>query len=84
VDGTIELERLADVLYTGRPAYGQPNTVIGMFKLVDGGRFAMRVPVRVGQTSVTRIVVQSGLAVGDLVILSDMSQWDNVERVRLR
>jgi hypothetical protein len=55
-----------------------------MFKLIDGGRFAVRVAVRVGQTSVTRIVVQSGLAVGDLVILSDMSQWDNVERVRLK
>jgi hypothetical protein len=84
VDGTIEIERLADVLFTGRPAYGQPNSTIGMFKLIDGGRFAVRVSVRVGQTSVTRIVVQSGLAVGDLVILSDMSQWDNVERVRLK
>jgi multidrug efflux pump subunit AcrA (membrane-fusion protein) len=84
VDGTIEIERLADVLFTGRPAYGQPNSTIGMFKLIDGGRFAVRVSVRVGQTSVTRIVVQTGLVVGDLVILSDMSQWDNVERVRLK
>lgn len=84
VDGTIEIERLELVLFTGRPAYGQPNTTIGMFKLTEGGSYAIRVPVRVGQTSVSTIEIQSGLQVGDQVILSDMSQWDNVERVRLK
>jgi hypothetical protein len=84
VDGTIEIERLELVLFTGRPAYGQPNTTIGMFKLTEGGSYAIRVPVRVGQTSVSTIEIKSGLQVGDQVILSDMSQWDNVERVRLK
>jgi HlyD family secretion protein len=71
-------------LFTGRPAYGQPNTTIGMFRLTEGGSYAIRVPVRVGQTSVSTIEIKSGLQVGDQVILSDMSQWDNVERVRLK
>jgi hypothetical protein len=84
VDGTIEIERLELVLFTGRPAYGQPNTTIGMFKLTEGGSYAIRVPVRVGQTSVNTIEIKSGLQAGDQVILSDMSQWDNLERVRLK
>lgn len=84
VDGTIVIERLARVLYTGRPAYGQPNSTIGMFKVVDGGRFAQRVSVQVGSTSVTNIEIRRGLAQGDMVILSDMSQWDNVDRVKLK
>ena len=84
VDGTIEIERLAQVLYTGRPAYGQPNSTIGMFRLTGDGRYAVRVQVQVGRSSVNTIEVLRGLAVRDSVILSDMSQWDNVERVRLK
>lgn len=84
VDGTIEVARLENVLYTGRPAYGQSNSTIGMFKLTDGGRYAVRVPVQVGQSSVNTIQVIRGLEVGDQVILSDMSQWDNVDRVKLK
>jgi len=84
VDATITLERLSDVLFTGRPAYGQPNSTIGMFKLVEGGRYAVRVPVKVGRTSVNAIEIVQGLAAGDSVILSDMTRYDNVERVRLK
>jgi len=84
VDATITLERLNDVLFTGRPAYGQPNSTIGMFKLVEGGRYAVRIPVKVGRTSVNAIEIVQGLAAGDSVILSDMSRYDNVERVRLK
>lgn len=84
VDATITLERLNDVLYVGRPAYGQPNSTIGMFKLVERGRDAVRIPVKVGRTSVNSIEIVQGLAAGDSVILSDMSRYDNVERVRLK
>lgn len=83
VDATITIERLSDVLYTGRPAFGQPNSTIGLFKLVEGGRYAVRVPVQVGRTSVNAIEIVRGLAAGDSVILSDMSRYDNVERVKL-
>lgn len=84
VDGTIEVERLRNVLYTGRPAYGQPNSTIGMFKVTEGGRYAVRVQVQVGRTSVNAIEIVRGLEKGDLVILSDMSQYDNVDRVRIK
>ena len=84
VDGTIVFERLTRALHTGRPAYGQANSTITMFKVTDGGRYATRVTVQVGSTSVTNIEILRGLAVGDMVILSDMSQWDNVDRVRLK
>jgi HlyD family secretion protein len=84
VDGTIVFERLSRALHTGRPAYGQANSTITMFKVTDGGRYATRVAVQVGSTSVTTIEILRGLAVGDMVILSDMSQWDNVDRVRLK
>jgi multidrug efflux pump subunit AcrA (membrane-fusion protein) len=84
VDATITIERLNDVLFTGRPAYGQPNSTIGMFKLVEGGRYAVRIPVKVGRTSINAIEIVQGLAAGDSVILSDMSRYDNVERVRLK
>ncbi|HJQ66928.1 MAG TPA: HlyD family efflux transporter periplasmic adaptor subunit [Gemmatimonadales bacterium] len=84
VDGTIVFERLSRALHTGRPAYGQANSTITMFKVTDGGRYATRVTVQVGSTSVTNIEIRRGLAVGDMVILSDMSQWDNVDRVRLK
>jgi multidrug efflux pump subunit AcrA (membrane-fusion protein) len=84
VDATITLERLSDVLFTGRPAYGQPNSTIGMFKLVEGGRYAVRVAVKLGRTSVNAVEIVNGLAEGDSVVLSDMSRYDNVERVKLK
>jgi HlyD family secretion protein len=84
VDGTIELERLNDVLHVGRPAYGQPNSTVGLFKVVEQGRAAVRVPVKLGRTSVNTIEIVSGLKKGDIVILSDISQGDSVDRVRLR
>jgi HlyD family secretion protein len=83
VDGTIEIERLPDVIYTGRPAYGQPNSTITLFKLVDGGTYAVRVPVKLGKTSVNQVEVLEGLVPGDEVILSDTSAWDDVDRIRL-
>lgn len=84
VDGTIEIERLNDVLHVGRPAYGQGESTVGLFKLDADGKYATRVPVKLGVSSVTTVQVLSGLKVGDRVITSDMSQWDNVERVKLK
>jgi HlyD family secretion protein len=83
VDGTIQLERLEDVLYVGRPVQGQSDSQVGLFKVVDGGKGAVRVPVKLGRSSVSTIEIVEGLQVGDQVILSDMSQWDAHERVRL-
>jgi len=84
VDGTVEIERLDDVVYVGRPAYGQANSRVGMFKLVEDGNFAVRVNVQLGRSSVNEIEVVEGLQPGEVVILSDMSAWDGYERVRLR
>ena len=84
VDGTIELENLKDVLYVGRPVNGQPESKIGIFKLVDDGSEAVRVNVVLGRASVNTIEVKEGLKVGDKVILSDMSQWDAFDRIRLK
>lgn len=83
VDGTIDLERLENVLYVGRPAFGQENSTISMFKLDATGNGASRVQVKTGRASVNLIELQSGLKEGDTVILSDMSRWDNTDRVRL-
>jgi HlyD family secretion protein len=83
VDGTIEIERLPDVVYTGRPAYGQPNSTITLFKLIDAGAYAVRVPVELGVTSVNQVEIRQGLVPGDEVILSDTSAWDDVDRIRL-
>jgi HlyD family secretion protein len=83
VDGTIELERLADVLHVGRPVQVDAESKVTLFKLVDGGRGAIRVPVRLGRSSVETIEVREGLQVGDQVILSDMSQYDGHDRIRL-
>jgi HlyD family secretion protein len=83
VDGTIELERLSDVVYVGRPAFGQPNTRVSLFKLVKDGKEAVRVQVRLGRTSVNEIEILEGLSVGDQVILSDMSAQDAYDRIRL-
>ncbi len=84
VDGRIELERLEDVLYTGRPAFGQPNSRISLFKLAEGGSLATRVVVRLGGSSVSEIQILEGLAEGDRVILSDMSEWDTADRLELK
>ena len=84
VDGTIELENLKDVLFVGRPVNGQPESKIGIFKLVDDGAEAVRVNIVLGRSSVNTIEIRDGLKVGDKVILSDMSQWDNFDRIRLK
>jgi HlyD family secretion protein len=84
VDGTIDLERLDNVLYVGRPAFGQDNSTISLFKLEGDGRDAIRVPVKVGKSSVNSIQVVEGLHEGDTVVLSDMSRWDNTDRIRLQ
>jgi HlyD family secretion protein len=84
VDGTIEIERLTDVLYVGRPGYGQPESTISLFKVEPDGKHAVRVQVQLGVASVSTIEVRKGLEVGDRVIISDMSQFDNVDRVRLQ
>jgi HlyD family secretion protein len=83
VDGTIVLELLDDVLHVGRPAFGQEKNVVGIFKVLEDGRTAVRVQVRLGRSSVNSIEIVEGLKVGDQVILSDMSAWDGFERVRL-
>ncbi len=82
VDGTIEIERLQDVLHVGRPAYGQPNSRVNMFRLTEN-TIAERVQVELGRASVSRIEVSSGLQRGDQVILSDISQWSDYDRVRM-
>jgi multidrug resistance efflux pump len=83
VDGTIDLERLENVLYVGRPAFGQENSTISLFKLDAAGNGAVRVPVKVGRASVNSIQIIEGLHEGDTVILSDMSRSDNTDRIRL-
>ena len=83
VDGTIDLERLDNVLYVGRPAFGQENSTISLFKLETDGKEASRVPVKVGRESVNSIQIFEGLHEGDTVILSDMSRWDKTDRIRL-
>ena len=84
VEGIIEIARLDNVHYVGRPAYGQAHNTVGLFKLVEGGSHAERVNVRLGQSSVNYIEIIDGLQVGDVVILTDMSQWDAYDRVRIR
>jgi HlyD family secretion protein len=84
VDGTITLERVPNTLFVTRPPYGQAAGTTSLFKLIEGGRFAVRVPVQLGRTSVTTVEVLQGLAAGDRVIVSDMSRWDGVGRVRLK
>ena len=83
VDGTIELEHLDDVIYVGRPAFGQENNTVGMFKLVNGTSEAVRTPVKLGKSSVNTIQIVDGLKPGDQVILSDTSAWDAHDRIRL-
>lgn len=84
VDGTIQLEKLENILYVGRPSLGQEQSTVGLFKVINQSGDAERVQVRLGKSSVNAIEVISGLQEGDKVILSDMSSWDAFERVRLR
>ncbi|HET7440770.1 MAG TPA: efflux RND transporter periplasmic adaptor subunit [Terriglobales bacterium] len=83
VDGTIDLERIADVLYVGRPAFGQEKSTVGIFKLEPDGRAAVRAQVKLGRSSVNTVEILQGLKEGDQVVLSDMSRWDSYDRVRL-
>ena len=84
IDGTIEIERLGKVLHVGRPTYGQANATIGLFKLSADGNEATRVQVKLGRTSANAVEIVSGLRAGDRVILSDMSRFDAVDRVRVK
>jgi HlyD family secretion protein len=84
VEGTVEIERLADILFVGRPVHGEANSTVGLFKVVDDGKEASRVQVQLGRSSVNTVEIVRGLEVGDKVILSDMSAWDNYDRVQLK
>ncbi len=83
VDGTIEIERLANVLYVGRPAFGQPNSEVRLFRVNAADGSANRIPVRLGRSSVNLIEITQGLKEGDQVVLSDTSAWDAYDRIRL-
>jgi HlyD family secretion protein len=84
VDGTIELENLKDVLFVGRPVHGQSDSTISLFKLTNDDAEAVRANVKLGRSSVNTVEILQGLQIGDKVILSDMSQWDTVDRIRLK
>ena len=84
VDGVIELERLNNVLHVGRPTIAQANSPGTVFKLVDNGDYAERVQVKFGRTSVSQVEIVEGLNPGDVIIMSDMSQWDDVDRVKIK
>ena len=84
VDGTIEVERLDGVLHVGRPASGQAESTVALFRLVPGGSEAVRVPVRLGRSSVNTIEIASGLRAGDVVVLSDLSAYEKADRIRIR
>jgi HlyD family secretion protein len=83
VDGTIDLEKMTNVLYVGRPAFGQEQSTVGMFKLEPDGSTAVRAQVKLGRSSVNTVEILQGLKEGDQVVLSDMSRWDNFDRIRL-
>jgi HlyD family secretion protein len=84
VDGTIELERLTDVLFVDRPTYGQANSTVSLFKLTARGDEAVRVTVQLGRNSVNEIEVLEGLQEGDVIILSDLSRVQDADRIRIR
>jgi len=84
VDGNVIIERLEDVIYMGRPTFGQANQQVSIFRVTPDGQYAERVTVRLGTSSVNEIEVREGLRPGDVVILNDMSQWDGYDRVRLK
>jgi len=84
VEGTILIEKLTNVLYVGRPVHGEAHSTVGLFKEVDGGQEAVRANVEIGRTSVSTVEILKGLQVGDVVILSDMSAYDNYSRIRIK
>ena len=84
VDGTVELERIDDALYVGRPLYGQGDATVTLFKVQPGTGYATRVRARFGRTSVNTIEVVEGLSAGDEIILSDTKEWDAFDRLRVR
>jgi HlyD family secretion protein len=84
VVGTIEIERLNDIIYVGRPVFASNQSTVELFKLVEDGRFGIRSRVQLGRSSVSTIEVIEGLTPGDEIILSDMSQWDENDRIRLK
>ncbi|MEZ4586485.1 MAG: HlyD family efflux transporter periplasmic adaptor subunit [Gemmatimonadales bacterium] len=84
IDGVIEIERLDDVLHVGRPPFAQQNSPGTIFRLTANGDHAERVQVKFGRTSVSRVEIVEGLNPGDIIIMSDMSRWDNVDRVRIK
>jgi hypothetical protein len=84
VDGTIVIEKLNNVMYTGRPAFSAGSGSVSLFKVIDGGRAAVRVTVELGRSSVNVIEILRGLEVGDQIIVSDMSQYQNAPRVRIK
>jgi HlyD family secretion protein len=84
VDGNVIIERLEDVVFVGRPSFGQANSRVSIFRVTSDGGYAERVTVQLGASSVQEIEVKEGLIPGDVVILSDMSQWDGYDRVRLK
>ena len=84
VIGTIEIDHLVDILYVGRPVMAGADSKASLFKIIEGGKFAQRVPIQFGRTSVSTIEVIDGLALGEEIILSDVSQWDMVDRIRVK
>ena len=83
VDGTIEIERLSDVAYVGRPAFGQPQSEVRLFRIDPATHIATRVPVKLGRSSVNVIEIVSGLNPGDQVVLSDTNAYDQYNRIKL-
>ncbi|MGC1105957.1 MAG: efflux RND transporter periplasmic adaptor subunit [Candidatus Acidiferrales bacterium] len=84
VEGTVLIENLKDVLQVGRPVHGEQNSTIGLFKEVNGGKEAVQVQVAIGKVSVSNVEIDKGLNVGDVVVLSDMSAYDNFDRIRIK
>ena len=84
IDGVIQIDRIPDIMFVGRPLIGQPESTVGLFKIEPGGEYATRVNVKFGRASVNTIEVVQGLEVGDEVIISDMSQYDSDDRVRIK
>ena len=84
VDGTVEIERIAEAVYVGRPAFGQEHSSVGLFRIEPDGSHARRVQVKLGRSSVNTIEVVEGLVPGDEVILSETSRWDEFERIKLK
>lgn len=84
MDGTIEIENVKNILFVGRPAFGQPETTVGLFKLNSDASEATRTAVKLGRLSVSTVGVREGLREGDKVILSDTSAWSSYNRVRLK